>query len=265
MRPPRTLLSVSHPIQGRRILVTGATAGIGAATAKAFCGAGAGHVFVVGRREDRLQSLAAAWAKEFAAHVTPVVLDVSDKDAVNRIAAKHPEVFDVDILVNNAGLARGTDAVQDADTDDWDQMVDVNVKGLLYVTREALPSLIKRKGHIVNLGSVAGRWTYPGGAVYCATKHAVRALSEGIRLDAQGTGLRVTNIEPGLVETEFSEVRFHGDKQRAAAVYSDTRALKAEDVADTILWCVGRPSHVNVQELVLYPTDQASVRDVVRG
>ncbi len=254
-----------HPVQGRRVLVTGATAGIGAATAEAFCAAGASHVFLVGRREDRLQELAAKWADEHAAHVTPVVLDVSDRTAVDRIAAKHPEVFDVDILVNNAGLARGTDPIQAASVDDWEQMIDVNVKGLLYITRKALPNLIKRKGHLVNLGSVAGRWTYPGGAVYCASKFAVRALSEGIRLDAQGTGLRVTNIEPGLVETEFSEVRFHGDKERAAAVYSDTRALTAADVAETILWCVGRPGHVNVQELVLYPTDQASVRDVVRA
>lgn len=252
-------------MKGKRILVTGATAGIGAATANAFCAAGAAHVFVVGRREDRLQERAAAWADEHACHVHPVVLDVSDRDAVERLAAQHPEVFDVDILVNNAGLARGTDPVQAADLDDWDQMIDTNVKGLLYVTRLVLPSIIKRKGHIVNLGSVAGRWTYPGGAVYSASKFAVRAISEGIRLDVQGTGVRVTNIEPGLVETEFSEVRFHGDTKRAKAVYSDTKPLQATDVADTILWCCTRPGHVNVQELVLYPTDQASVRDVVRG
>ncbi len=265
MSPPAPPPAVpKHPLKGSRVLVTGATAGIGAATAEAFCAAGAGHVFVVGRREPRLRDLAARWADAHAAHVTPVVLDVGDRQAVERLAEQHPEVFDVDVLVNNAGLARGTEPVQGADLDDWDEMVRTNVNGLLYVTRAALPRLVRRRGHVVNLGSVAGRWVYPGGAVYCATKHAVRALSEGIRLDVQGTGVRVTNIEPGLVETEFSEVRFHGDTARADAVYADTTPLTAEDVAEAIVWSCAGPGHVNVQEMVLYPTDQASVRDVVR-
>ncbi len=240
------------------VLITGATAGIGKATADAFA-PHADRLIVVGRRQQRLEELAPAWS-DAGADVVPLALDVSDVEAV---AAAGP--FDVDVLVNNAGLARGTDPMPAARVEDWQEMIDTNVTGLLAMTRHALPAIIERQGHIVNLGSVAGRWVYPGGGVYCATKHAVRALSEGLRLDLQGTGVRVTNIEPGLVETEFSEVRFRGDTEKAKAVYQDTRPLRAEDVAETILWCVQRPSHVNVQELVLYPTDQASVRDVVRS
>ncbi len=240
-----------------RVLVTGATAGIGLATASAFLDQGA-HVVAVGRRADRLRALADAHFGD----VTPVVLDVANRAAVDAL----PEhVWDVDVVVNNAGLARGLDAMHEGDPSHWDEMIDVNVKGLLYVTRKVLPNMVaKGRGDVVNLGSVAGRWTYPGGGVYCASKHAVRALSEGLRLDLQGSGVRVMNIEPGLVETEFSLVRFDGDKTRAEQVYANADVLRPTDVAETIVWCVNRPRHVNVQELVLYPTCQASVRDVVR-
>jgi 3-hydroxy acid dehydrogenase / malonic semialdehyde reductase len=251
--------------ESSRILIPGATAGIGAATAEAFCKAGAKEVIVVGRREERLKELAAGWSDAYDVDVAAIVLDVADRIAVEEVARDNPHLFDVDILVNNAGLARGTEHLQSADPADWEEMLDTNVLGLLSMTRQVVPHMLKKgSGHIVNLGSVAGRWTYPGGGVYCATKAAVRVLTEGLRMDLHGSGLRVTNIEPGLVETEFSLVRFRGDAERARKVYADTRSLRAEDVADTILWCCSRPSHVNVQELVLYPTDQAHVGMVHR-
>lgn len=249
------------PFEKRRVLVTGATAGIGAATAEAFCAQGA-EVIAVGRREDRLHDLAEQWADRHAAHVLPVALDVQDRDAVVDLARRHKKLFDVDILVNNAGLAKGLDPLQSGDYGDWKTMVDTNVLGLLSMTRECLPALQKRRGHVVNLGSVAGRWVYGGGAVYAATKFAVRALSEGLRYDLGGTGVRVTNIEPGLVETEFSSVRFDGDASRAEKVYQGYEPLRPADVADAIVWSCSRPAHVNVQELVLYPTAQAGVSTV---
>ncbi|MGB1587077.1 MAG: SDR family NAD(P)-dependent oxidoreductase [Thermoplasmatota archaeon] len=251
-------------MKGKRALVTGATAGIGAATAQALCQAGC-DVIITGRRKDRLDAQAAAWSQQYHVAVTAAAFDVSDRGSVEQVFAARPDLADVDILVNNAGLARGTDKMHEADAADWAQMIDTNVGGLLWMTRPIAAKMAARgDGHIVNLGSVAGRWTYPGGGVYCATKAAVGALSEGLRLDLHGTGVRVTNIEPGLVETEFSMVRFSGDADRAKAVYEGTRALSAQDVAETILWCLQRPRHVNVQELVLFPTDQASVRDVHR-
>lgn len=248
-----------------RVLITGASSGIGAATAEAFCRAGAHEVIVTGRREERLRELARGWSDRYDCNVAAVIHDVRDRAATEALARDNPNLFDVDILVNNAGLARGTDPVQTADPADWEDMMETNVLGLLSVTRQVVPHMVRKSaGHIVNLGSVAGRWVYPGGAVYAASKHAVRALSEGLRMDLHGTGIRVTNIEPGLVETEFSMVRFGGDEARAKKVYADTRPLLAADVADTILWCCSRPSHVNVQELVLYPTDQAHVGMVHR-
>lgn len=248
-----------------RVLVTGATSGIGAATAEAFCKAGAKEVIVTGRRQQQLKQLAEGWADRYDCNVAAIVHDVRDREATEALARENPGLFDVDILVNNAGLARGTDAMQAANTADWEEMMDTNVLGLLYMTRQVLPHMVRKSsGHIVNLGSVAGRWVYPGGGVYAASKHAVRALSEGLRMDLHGTGVRVTNIEPGLVETEFSLVRFNGDAARAKKVYADTRPLRPDDIADTILWCCTRPSHVNIQELVIYPTDQAHVGMVHR-
>jgi 3-hydroxy acid dehydrogenase / malonic semialdehyde reductase len=248
-----------------RVLVTGASAGIGAATAEAFCAAGAKQVVAVARREGRLQELCAAWAHKHGADVVPVVHDVRDAAALERLRKQHAKVFDVDVLVNNAGLARGVDPMQAADPADWQEMIETNISGLLHMTRAVLPRMVERQdGHIVNLGSVAGRWSYPGGGVYGATKSAVAALTEGLRYDLMGTGVRVTNIAPGLVETEFSEVRFRGDGARAKKVYADTRTLTAADVAEAILWCVQRPEHVNVQEMILYPTDQAGVTHVHR-
>lgn len=234
-----------------KILITGASSGIGRATARAL--AKGNHLLLMARRQELLEAVA---DEVRAAGGTAECL-------VGDVRTWEGEV-DVDVLVNNAGLAKGKAAIQDGTLEDWDLMLDTNVKGLLRMTKACLPSITARSGHIVNLGSVAGRWVYPGGNVYCASKHAVRALSDSMRLDLQGTGVRVTNIEPGLVETEFSLVRFDGDAQAAAAVYEDYDVLLPEDVAETIAWCISRPGHVNVQELVLYPTCQASVRDVVK-
>ena len=248
-----------------RVLVTGATSGIGEATAEAFCRAGVAELVITGRREERLKERAKAWSDDHDVNVAAMVLDVRDRGDIEAIGMQHPTLFDVDILVNNAGVARGTEPVHEADLDDWEEMVDTNVTGLMYVTRQVVPRMVKKgRGHIVNVGSVAGRWVYPGGAVYCATKHAVRAFTEGLRMDLLGKNVRVTNVEPGMVETEFSIVRYKGDEAKAKRVYESTRPLKPADIAETILWAVGLPEHVNVQELVVYPTDQAHVGQVHR-
>lgn len=234
-------------------LVTGATSGIGRATARALHKAG--HALILtGRRKERLDALQAEFP---SARVLD--LDVRDGPAIDR-HDREGAFRDVDVLVNNAGLALGTDPLQVGDPKDWDVVLDTNVKGLLRVTRAVLPHMLTRgTGHVVNLGSTAGHWVYPGGAVYCASKHAVRALTEGLRMDVHGTGIRVTSVDPGLVETEFSEVRFKGDTARAAKVYQGYQPLTPEDIADTILWCVQRPPHVNVQDIVIMPVAQASV------
>jgi len=250
-----------------RILLTGATSGIGAATAEAFCRAGCKELIVTGRREELLKEKAKGWSDEFGTDVAAVVLDVTSRADIDAIGKQHPALFDVDILVNNAGLALGVEPLQDGSPDDWEEMVAVNVLGVLYLTRAVVPHMVKRgAGHVVNLGSVAGRWTYPGGGVYCATKSAVRVLTEGLRMDLLGKNVRVTNIEPGMVAgTEFSLVRYKGDEAKARRVYQDTRPLQTSDVADAILWACSRPAHVNIQEMVLYPTDQAHVGMVHRA
>jgi NADP-dependent 3-hydroxy acid dehydrogenase YdfG len=211
-----------------------------------------------------LKDKAKGWSDRYGTDVAAVVLDVRSRPDIEMIAEQHASLLDVDILVNNAGLARGTDAMPTAELDDWEEMVETNVLGVLYMTRHVIPHMLARdngrgKGHIVNLGSVAGRWTYPGGGVYCASKAAVRVLTEGLRMDLLGKNIRVTNIEPGMVAgTEFSNVRFKGDEARAKKVYENTRPLQPSDVAETILWACSRPEHVNIQELVLYPPDRVT-------
>lgn len=243
------------------ILITGATAGIGQATALKLHQEGH-QIWLVGRRLDRLQELQERLQNQ---RIKITALDVTDAKAVESFAvAEAAELKQVDVLINNAGLAKGTEKIQDGKMADWQVMIDTNVTGLLRLSRLVLPQMIARKsGHIVNLGSVAGRWVYPGGAVYCASKFAVRALSEGMRMDLAGHNIRVTNIEPGMVQTEFSLVRF-GDQAKADAVYAGMKALTAEDIAETISWVLSRPRHVNVQELVIYPTAQAHVGQVHR-
>lgn len=243
-------------------LITGATSGIGLETAKIlapFCK----QLILNGRRKERLEAVQKELSSLCTVYLAP--FDVRDREATTQWFLQNQKITaDLDVLVNNAGLARGTDPLHKGKMEDWDDMIDTNVRGLLWITRNVVPQMVQNKrGHVVNIGSVAGRWSYPGGAVYCATKFSVRAISECLRMDLIGTGIRVTNIEPGMVETEFSEVRFQ-DKEKAKQVYKNMTPLSAKDIAETILWSVQRPAHVNIQEMVIYPTDQASLRDVHR-
>ncbi len=241
-------------LAGETVLVTGASAGFGEAIAKRLSAAGAA-VILSARRQDRLEALAASLPGP--AHVLP--LDVRDRAAVATAVEELPPSWQsITALINNAGLALGLAPVHEADIDDWEGMIDTNVKGLLYLTRAVLPGMVaRRRGYVVNIGSVAGNWPYPGGHVYCGTKAFVRQLSLAMRADLLGTPVRVTNIEPGLAETEFSLVRFHGDAERARSPYRGTEPLTGEDLADTVLWCLTRPPHVNINSIELMPTRQA--------
>ena len=241
------------------VLITGATSGIGRATARAFAKEG-NRVIVTGRRAERLEALKAELEEEFGAKVCVVSFDVRDEQACNNLLSLLPEEFaEIDILVNNAGLASGLEHINEGASDDWNAMIDTNVKGLLYITRVVSNQMIARGkgGHIVNLGSTAGTQVYENGNVYCATKHAVHAISHGMRIDLLRHRIRVTEIRPGMVETEFSVVRFHGDKQRADGVYKGLKPLVGEDVAAAIVWATSQPEHVNIGEIVLTPTAQA--------
>ncbi|MEA5606368.1 SDR family oxidoreductase [Nostoc sp. UHCC 0252] len=252
-------------LQNQIILITGASSGIGTACARIFAGAGA-KLILAARRLERLQQLADALIKEFGIEIHLLELDVRDRNAVESAISNLPSDWsNIDILINNAGLSRGLDKLHEGSFQDWEDMIDTNVKGLLYVSRYVVPGMVSRdRGHVVNLGSIAGHQTYPGGNVYCATKAAVRAISEGLKQDLLGTRVRVTSVDPGMVETEFSEVRFHGDAERAKKVYQGVTPLTADDVADVIFFCVTRSPHVNINEVVLMPVDQASATLVNR-
>ena len=252
-------------LRDKRVCITGASSGIGEACAWAFAKAGA-HVCLVARRLLRLNDLAAELTGDFGVEVMAVELDVRHRDGVARFAEQLPAPWKLlDILVNNAGLSRGLDPVQRASMDDWDEMIDTNVKGLLYVTRSLVGVMVEQgKGHVINIGSIAGHEVYPGGSVYCATKHAVSAINRAMAIDLLGTGVRVSSVDPGMVETEFSLVRFHGDKQRADAVYKGLQPLGADDVADAVIYCATRPVHANVREMVLMPSAQASAQHTHR-
>lgn len=246
-------------MSARTVLITGATSGIGLATAELFAEKG-WRLQLLARRSDRLAALAQRLREDRGVEVETWTLDVRDRSGVESWAADNAGALAVtDVLVNNAGLARGLAKLHEGDADDWDEMIDTNVKGLLYMSRAVIPHLVKRgAGHVVNIGSVAGRWVYPNGAAYCGSKHAERAINEGMRIDLCGSGVRVTTVDPGLVETEFSIVRFHGDRDKADATYEGMTPLKGRDVAETIHWIVERPAHVNVAELVIYPADQVA-------
>ncbi len=242
-------------LSGQLALVTGASAGIGESTARRLSAEGA-RLVLAARRVDRLRAL----AKELPG-AEALELDVRDAASVGSAL----ESFEFDLVVANAGLARGTDPIHSVEESAWNDMIDTNVKGVLAVIRATLPGMIARgRGDMVLLGSVAGRQVYPGGNVYCATKHAVRALYEALRLDAAGTGIRFTTVDPGMVETEFSRVRL-GDQERADAVYRGFEALTPDDVADAIAFAVTRPPHVNIGEIVIWPSDQASTTIVKRS
>lgn len=238
-------------------LITGASSGIGRATARIFADNGI-NLIICGRRKERLEKL----QKQLRAKVDIHVLDfdIRDKSAVFKAYDSLPEEFSIiDILINNAGNAHGLSPIDQGDIDDWDAMMDINVKGLLYISKAIIPSMIKNNtGQIINIGSTAGKEVYPGGNVYCASKHAVDAINQAMRIDLNQYGIRVGAINPGLVETEFSEVRFKGDRDRAKQVYQGYTPLTAEDVAEIIYFTVSRPAHVNIADLIVMPTDQAS-------
>lgn len=235
-------------------LVTGATSGIGWATAEHLAAVGY-KLIICGRREERLKEL----SSKVEVETYPLIFDVRDKAAVDAAIASLPEEWKaIDVLINNAGNAHGLGKIQDGNVDDWEAMIDINVKGLLYITKAVVPGMIARAtGHIVNIGSVAGKEVYPNGNVYCASKHAVDALNSGIRLDLNGTGVKVSQVCPGLVETEFSLVRFKGDEDRAGAVYQGFDPLTANDIADLIQFIVTRPAHVNIADTLIFPAAQA--------
>jgi 3-hydroxy acid dehydrogenase / malonic semialdehyde reductase len=252
-------------LQNQIILITGAST----ACAKIFAGAGA-KLILAARRLERLQQLADTLSKDFNKDFNTEVhllqLDVRDRSAVeSAISNLPPSWSEIDILINNAGLSRGLEKLHEGNFENWEEMIDTNVKGLLYLSRYVVPGMVNRdRGHVVNLGSIAGHQTYPGGNVYCATKAAVTAISEGLKQDLLGTRVRVTSVDPGMVETEFSEVRFHGNTERASKVYEGVTPLTADDVADVIFFCVTRSPHVNINEVVLMPVDQASATLVNR-
>jgi Short-chain alcohol dehydrogenase of unknown specificity len=250
---------------GKIAFITGASAGIGEACARVFAREGY-SLLLAARRINRLESLAIALEEYGVDDTHLLALDVRDASEVFSAFSNLPSEWQqVDVLVNNAGLSQGLDPVQAGDIGDWDRMIDTNIKGLLYVTRAVAPIMVARQsGHIINIGSIAGKEVYPNGNVYCATKHAVDALTKGMRIDLLEKGVKVTAIHPGMVETEFSEVRFKGDKERAAKVYEDMEPLIAEDIAEAVWFAASRPKHVNINDMLIMPTAQASASIVAR-
>ena len=242
----------------KTVFITGATSGIGLETAKRFAKEGKYQLILCGRRAERLKKLKDTLSQNTKVHT--LVFDVRDKATVHKAISSLPSEFsEIDVLINNAGNAHGLDYIQDGNIEDWEAMMDINVKGLLYVSHPIIKQMIQQKsGHIINIGSTAGKEVYPKGNVYCASKHAVDAINKAMRIDLNEYGIRVGAINPGLVETEFSEVRFKGDAERAKSVYQGFQALKPEDIADIIFFCVTRPYHVNIADLVVLPTAQAS-------
>ena len=246
-------------LKDKVVFITGASAGIGAATAMAFAAQGA-RLLLAARRAGKLAEVASLALERGAAAVHSIALDVRNRHAVQFAIDELPQEWaEIDVLVNNAGLSRGMEKLYTGRIEDWEEMIDTNVKGLLYVARAVVPGMVVRgRGHVITLGSMAGELVYPNGAVYCASKAAARMINDGLREDLLGTPVRVTSVDPGMVETDFSLVRFHGDAGSAAKVYSGLTPLTAEDIADVILWAVTRPAHVNIARVSLTSVDQAN-------
>lgn len=252
-------------LKNKIVFITGASSGIGAACAKQFAQKGA-RLLLCARQLDLLNQIAAQLHDEYQAETYTFQLDVRRSDDVTHALQALPSAWrSVDILVNNAGLAAGLDTLHEGDVQDWENMIDTNVKGLLYITKGILSQMIEKdSGHIINIGSIAGHHVYPKGAVYCATKYAVNALTNGLRMDLFGKKIRVSTIDPGAVETNFSLTRFKGDTKRAAAVYEGMDPLHPDDVADAVIYCATRPLHVNISEVIIMPTDQAAATMIAR-
>jgi serine 3-dehydrogenase len=252
-------------IQEQIVVITGASSGIGASCAKMFAKEGA-SLILAARRRDKLEEVATEIKQAYQSKIYLLEMDVSDRHKVATSLASLPESWrNIDILVNNAGLSRGLDKLQSGDIQNWEEMIDTNVKGLLYVTRSLLPGMVERnQGHIINIGSIAGHQTYPGGNVYCATKAAVRALSQGLKMDLLGTPIRVSCVDPGTVETDFSKVRFRGDTEKADKVYQGMNPLTPDDIAEIVVFCATRPANVNMSEVLVLATDQSSATMIHR-
>jgi serine 3-dehydrogenase len=248
-----------YALNNKVVFITGASSGIGKSCARAFAEQRA-RLILAARRLQKLEELAVEFKMKPGKDILLLKLDVRDQPAVERAVNGLPaEWAAINVLVNNAGLSRGLDKIHEGKFEDWEEMIDANIKGLLYVSRAVIPGMVQRgQGHVINIGSIAGYEVYPGGNVYCATKFAVRALSKGMRIDLNGTPIRVSEMVPGMVETEFSQVRFHGDKERAAKVYQGLTPLSPDDIADAIVFCATRPPHVNVEAMIVLPTAQAS-------
>ena len=242
-------------LKNKTVLISGASAGIGAACVSLFAQKGA-KIIALARRPEKLRDLI---AESGSGHILPLIVDVTDRKAVQKTLQDLPDPFSqIDILINNAGLAVGMGPAQEAHLDDWEKMVDTNIKGVLNLTNAILPGMAKRKhGHIINMGSVAATYPYPGGHVYGATKAFIRQFSLNLRADLLGTSVRITNIEPGMVETEFSVVRFDGDEDKARSLYANMNPLTATDIAESVLWAASQPSHVNINNIEIMPTNQA--------
>ncbi len=252
-------------LSNKIVFITGATSGIGKACAEAFANEGA-NLILTARRISLLTKFANSLSKKYKIKTYTTQLDVRDNEQVKKVVVSLPKEWKkIDILINNAGLARGFSDIDEGNIEDWDEMMDTNVKGLLYVSRAILPLMVKRKkGHVINIGSVAGHSVYPKGNVYNASKFAVNAISKAMRLDLYQKDIKISTVDPGMVETEFSIVRFHGDKQHAKKVYQGMKPLTADDIADTVLYCATRPQHINIDEIIITPTAQASAIHVKR-
>ncbi len=252
-------------LKDKIVFITGASDGIGKATAFAFAGEGA-RLIISSRREEKINQVADEIRNRFKTDVFSFPMDVRNRKEVLEKTASLPDRWkEIDFLINNAGLSRGFDKIYNDNPDGWDEMIDTNVKGLLNVTKAILPGMVERKrGHIINIGSIAGHEAYPNGAVYCSTKHAVDAITKAMRMDLLGSNVKVSTIDPGMVETNFSNIRFYGDTERAKNVYKGVNPLKAEDIAETIIFCASRPAHVNIAEVVILAGAQASATLVHR-
>lgn len=252
-------------LHNKTVLITGASAGIGMACARLYAAKGA-NLLLNARREDRIMALAEELKQQYQIKVQPLIFDVTDQAAIEQAISGLDEPWQqIDILINNAGLALGTEFIQDGDSSDWERMIDTNIKGLLYVTRLVLPAMVQRNaGHIVNLGSISGLETYARGNVYCATKHAVHALNKAMRIDLNNTKIRITEINPGATHTEFSEVRWKGDRQKSESFYADIYALSADDVAESIIYATNQPAAVNIEQIVITAVGQASINHTLR-
>ena len=257
---------MSYSLAGKVVFVTGASAGIGEATAKGFAREGA-KLLLCARRVDKLQAMEQELRSLGAPDVRIFKLDVRDNSKVESAINSLPDAWkQIEVLVNNAGLSRGLTKLYLDEIQDWEEMIDTTVKGLLYVMRAVVPGMVERgSGHVINLGSIAGHFAYPNGGVYCATKAAERFISDGLRIDLNGTPVRVTSVDPGMVKTDFSSVRFRGNKERAAKTYENVEPLLPEDIADVIVWTATRPPHVMIQQVVLTPTAQANPFALTRG